>query len=62
MDPLRELDFGELEGMTYDKVAAAVLELPAERVFRLAVDYGSMTRIAWVGDERIVRAVNLTWS
>jgi alpha-ribazole phosphatase/probable phosphoglycerate mutase len=120
VDALRELDFGELEGMTYDDVAATrpdlyerwmrdptavrfpggecyddlvervgeaveairaealdgsvvvavthggvvrgalgtVLGVPPRRIFRLAVDYGSLTRIGWIGDEPVVLGVN----
>ena len=116
---LRELDFGELEGRTYDEIAASlpelyaawmtkptevrfpggesyadlhvrslaavsrlrtaddgqtvvavthggvvravlshVLGMPAERIFRLAVDPASTTTIEWLGDEPNVLRVN----
>ncbi|HET9287175.1 MAG TPA: histidine phosphatase family protein [Gaiella sp.] len=116
---LRELDFGDLEGRTYDEIAASlpdlyaawmttptavrfpggesyadlharsdaavsalrtahegetvvavthggivravlhsVLGLAPERIFRLAVDPASVTAIAWLGGEPIVRCVN----
>jgi alpha-ribazole phosphatase len=120
-DGLGELDFGEVEGMTYDEIAASrpqlyaqwmsapttvvfpggesyaelqarvaeavsalrddfdgrtvvavthggpiravlvdILGLPADRMFRVAVDTGSITRLAWQGDIPIVRCVNAT--
>jgi len=120
VDPLRELDFGELEGCTYDEIAATrpelyaqwmrtptavrfpggesfddlrrrvagavsrlreaydgrlvlavthggvvravlvdALGIPAERIFRLAVDTASLTRIEWIEDVPIVRSVNV---
>lgn len=116
---LRELDFGELEGRTYDEIAASlpelyaawmmtptevrfpggesyadlhgrslaavstlrtahdgqtvvavahggvvravlseVLGMPAERIFRLAVDPASITTVEWPGDEPVVACVN----
>jgi alpha-ribazole phosphatase len=121
VDDLRELDFGDIEGLTYEEIArtrpelysrwmtsptavtfpggesyadlsgrvdgalarlrsqaepdaviaavthggvvravlAGILALPPERVFRVAVDHGSMTRIDWVADEPVVRFVNV---
>jgi alpha-ribazole phosphatase len=119
-DDLGELDFGELEGRTYDEIAsslpelyarwmseptsvrfpggesyddlrrrvertvadlldrhgdetvavvthggvvraavAGILGLPAERIFRLAVDHASLTVVEWIGAEPVVRALNL---
>lgn len=118
-DDLRELDFGELEGRTYDEIAATqpelyarwmseptrvrfpggesyadlhartltavariradhegrtivvvthggvvraivgdVLGMPAERVFRIAVDPGSVTIVEWLDGEPVVRGLN----
>lgn len=37
---------------------ADLLELPRERVFRIAVDSGSVTRVRWVEGEPIVLGVN----
>jgi broad specificity phosphatase PhoE len=120
LDELRELDFGELEGMRYEEVAgsqpdlygqwmlaptavrfpggesfddlrrrvsdavsrlrqtysgvlvvavthggviravlADALGLPSDRIFRLAVDTASTTRIEWVEGEPIVRSLNV---
>ena len=117
LEPLRELDFGELEGRAYDEIAVSdpelyeqwmsapttvrfpggeayadlearankavarlverqglvvavthggvvravlrrILELPPERIFRLAIDPASVTTVEWVDGEPIVRAVN----
>ena len=121
LDGLRELDFGELEGKTYDEIAASrpelyrrwmteptrvrfpggesyadlearatdavsklreehdgrtvvavahggvvravvarALGLPADRIFRLSVDFASVTRVAWDGGVPIVRCLNVT--
>lgn len=120
VEELRELDFGELEGRTYEEIAASrpelferwmraptsvrfpggesyedlharaidaisllrasyhsllvvavthagvvravladALGMPADRVFRLAVDTASITRVEWQQDLPIVRSVNL---
>jgi alpha-ribazole phosphatase len=119
LDALSELDFGELEGMTYDEIAASrprlyaewmsapttvafpggesyaelqarateavsglraaftgrtvvavthggvvravlaeVLALPADRIFRLAVDTATISRVVWRGDVPTVGCVN----
>ena len=119
LEPLRELDFGELEGRAYDEIAVSdpelyerwmtapttvrfpggesyadlqervdaavaallaqpdaglvavvthggvvravlqtVLGIPAERIFRIAVEPASATIIDWVDGEPLVRAVN----
>jgi alpha-ribazole phosphatase len=119
LDALSELDFGELEGMNYDEIAASrprlyaewmsaptnvvfpggesyaelqarateavsglraafagrtvvavthggvvravlaeVLALPADRIFRLAVDTATISRVVWQGDVPIVGCVN----
>ena len=119
LDGLRELDFGALEGRTYDEIAfsmpelyeqwmtaptsvrfpggegyddlrrrvqatveacrsaydgrlvaavthggvvralvAGVLEIPPERIFRLAVNHASVTVVEWVGGEPTVRELN----
>jgi broad specificity phosphatase PhoE len=117
VEPLRELDFGQLEGRAYDEIAVSdpelyerwmtapttvrfpggesyadlearvtpavarlverpgfvvavthagvvravlrrILELPAERIFRLAIDPASITTVEWVDGEPVVRAVN----
>jgi alpha-ribazole phosphatase len=119
LDGLRELDFGELEGKTYDEIAetrpelyaqwmaaptsvrfpggesyddlrlrveeaaarlreaftestvavvthggvvralvAGVLGIPPERIFRLGVDYASVTVVEWVQGEPVVRVLN----
>jgi alpha-ribazole phosphatase len=121
LDPLRELDFGELEGRTYDEIAASrpelfarwmteptivrfpggegyadlharaadavarlratydgrivvavthggvvravlaeALGMPHDRIFRLAVDTASITRVLWREGVAIVRCVNLS--
>ena len=39
-------------------VLRSVLELPAERIFRIAVEPASVTTLDWVDGEPIVRAVN----
>jgi hypothetical protein len=39
-------------------VVAEILDLPAERVFRLAVDPASITRVAWMGHEPVLRLLN----
>jgi alpha-ribazole phosphatase/probable phosphoglycerate mutase len=120
LDDLRELDFGELEGLPYDEIAASrpelyarwmnapttvrfpggesyedlrrraaraverwrathdgqvvvavthagfiravlsdALGLPPDRLFRIAVDPASVTRIGWIESEPIVRSVNV---
>lgn len=120
LEPLRELDFGDLEGRTYEEIAASlpdlfaawmnapttvrfpggegyddlrervtrcvaeiraqageeetivvvthggvvrcvaadVLGMPADRIFRLAVDTASLTRIRWIADEPVLVALN----
>jgi broad specificity phosphatase PhoE len=119
LEPLRELDFGELEGRAYDEIAASdpelygrwmtapttvqfpggesyadlearvdagiaalraqhgeglvvvvthggvvravlrsVLDVPAERIFRIAVEPASVTRFEWIDDEPIVRGIS----
>jgi len=118
-DDLQELDFGELEGRTYDEIAtthpelharwmaeptsvrfpagesyddlrrraetaiagmreahrgevvavvthggivravvAGILGVAPERIFRLGVDYASLTVVEWIGDEPVVQTVN----
>jgi broad specificity phosphatase PhoE len=39
-------------------VLRSVLELPAERIFRIAVEPASVTTLDWLDGEPIVRAVN----
>ena len=39
-------------------VLSEVLGMPAERIFRLAVDPASITTIEWLGEEPIVHCVN----
>ena len=119
IEPLRELDFGELEGRAYDEIAVtdpdlyarwmtapttvrfprgesysdlqsrvdagiaalldrhdaglavvvthggviravlrSVLDLPAERIFRLSIDPASVTTLEWLDGEPVVQAVN----
>jgi broad specificity phosphatase PhoE len=39
-------------------VLRSILELPAERIFRISVAPASVTAVDWVDGEPIVRAVN----
>lgn len=55
-------DAGLVAVVTHGGVVRAVLRtvlgLPAERIFRIAVEPASVTIVDWIDDEPIVRAVN----
>jgi alpha-ribazole phosphatase len=55
----RELVVAVTHGGVVRAVLCTVLDLPPERVFRLAIDPASVTTVEWIGDEPIVRSVNL---
>lgn len=55
----REVVVAVTHGGVVRAVLAEVLELPAERIFRLGVDPASITRIAWTRDVPVVRCVNV---